>query len=387
MSQRMKKNQLNIGVHHLHHYARTEEHIRDVVAAGVEFVTELDCGDRKSFDLFAKYGLGVIVTGVIPKWGGGGYGYVGRMQEKFPPEVYAEGMKNYVDHPAFWGVYFCDEPNAADFRYMGEMVEYVNSHSTDISAYLNLYPNYAQVSQNTEKIIESQLGTPSYEEYIEQYCKYIPTDYISFDYYAYGRGLRYTKDEPNPGMAYLYENLRVVANACRATGRSLWFIGQVNSYFPEIFTSTNQIRMQAFAAMAFGVENIQWGCYTAGWWHNQVLDKTEEFSYFYMDNYYLKTLVEMGYIGLIFFVILLVGLAVWGIRAIYQSDDGAVSGVDPLFRNEGNLKVLTVGIFSGMMGVLLHCYFENIFEEPYMMAYFWGLAAAVMYAGFFRKRS
>ena len=129
--------------------------------------------------------------------------------------------------------------------------------------------------------------------------------------------------------------------------------------------------------------------------NNQVLDKTEEFSYFYMDNYYLKTLVEMGYIGLIFFVILLVGLAIWGIRAIYQSDDRYVSGkgcgpvdrtVDPLFRNEGNMKPLTVGIFSGLMGVLLHCYFENIFEEPYMMAYFWGLAAAVMYAGFFRKR-
>ena len=39
------------------------------------------------------------------------------------------------------------------------------------------------------------------------------------------------------------------------------------------------------------------------------------------------------------------------------------------------------------MGVLLHCYFENIFEEPYMMAYFWGLAAALMYAGFFRKNA
>ncbi len=122
--------------------------------------------------------------------------------------------------------------------------------------------------------------------------------------------------------------------------------------------------------------------------NNQVLDKTEEFSYFYMDNYYLKTLVEMGYVGLIFFVILLVGLAVWGIRAIYQSDDRVLArSVDPLFRNEGNMKPLTVGIFSGLMGVLLHCYFENIFEEPYMMAYFWGLAAAIMYAGFFRKRS
>ena len=130
--------------------------------------------------------------------------------------------------------------------------------------------------------------------------------------------------------------------------------------------------------------------------NNQILDKTEEFSYFYMDNYYLKTMVEMGYIGLIFFVLVLVGLAIWGIRAIHQSDDRFEHGkgyvapdrsVDPLFRNEGNIKALTVGIFSGLMGVLLHCYFENIFEEPYMMAYFWGLAAAIMYAGFFRKRS
>lgn len=123
--------------------------------------------------------------------------------------------------------------------------------------------------------------------------------------------------------------------------------------------------------------------------NNQVLDETEEFSYFYMDNYYLKTMVEMGYVGIIFFVILLAGLAFWGLRAIYQSDYGVLKNrsIDPLFRNEGRLRVLAVGIFSGLMGVLVHCYFENIFEEPYMMAYFWGLAAALMYAGFFRNKS
>lgn len=122
--------------------------------------------------------------------------------------------------------------------------------------------------------------------------------------------------------------------------------------------------------------------------NNQVLDETEEFSYFYMDNYYLKTLVEMGYIGLIFFVLLLAALAVWSIRAIHQSGCGyAVDcSIDPLFRNQGNLQVMAVGIFAGLAGVLTHCYFENIFEEPYMMAYFWGLAAALMYAGFFRRK-
>ena len=36
--------------------------------------------------------------------------------------------------------------------------------------------------------------------------------------------------------------------------------------------------------------------------------------------------------------------------------------------------------------MLVHCYFENIFEEPYMMAYFWMMAAMLVYLGFFRQR-
>ena len=121
--------------------------------------------------------------------------------------------------------------------------------------------------------------------------------------------------------------------------------------------------------------------------NNQLLDKTEEFSYFYMDNYYLKTLVEMGYTGLIFFLLPLAVLVIFGFRSVYRSGQHfqANRNVDPLMRNAGNDKLMAVGIFSGLAGVLTHCYFENIFEEPYMMAYFWGLAAVLIFAGFFRK--
>jgi len=121
--------------------------------------------------------------------------------------------------------------------------------------------------------------------------------------------------------------------------------------------------------------------------NNQLLDKTEEFSYFYMDNYYLKTLVEMGYAGLFFFLLLLVVFVLFGMRSIYRSGQNFRSdkSIDALIRNEGNEKLLAVGIFSGLMGVLTHCYFENIFEEPYMMAYFWGLAAVLIFVGFFRR--
>ena len=109
---------------------------------------------------------------------------------------------------------------------------------------------------------------------------------------------------------------------------------------------------------------------------NKVIEETDTFQYFYMDNYYLKTLVEMGYIGLIFFILLLVGMVLWCLRSIGRTG----------YNGSDRTRVLAVSLFAGMCGVLVHCYFENIFEVPYMMAYFWSMAAAVLYLGYFRKK-
>ncbi len=98
---------------------------------------------------------------------------------------------------------------------------------------------------------------------------------------------------------------------------------------------------------------------------NQYLEITEEFQYFYLDNYYLKIAVEMGYFGIAAFLILVLFLVVSGIRSYAR------------VRHDG-MAPLSAGILSGLTGVLMHCLFENIFEEPYMMALFWGLAAALI---------
>ncbi|MBO4684210.1 MAG: hypothetical protein J5600_02645, partial [Desulfovibrio sp.] len=47
---------------------------------------------------------------------------------------------------------------------------------------------------------------------------------------------------------------------------------------------------------------------------------------------------------------------------------------------------LCAGTLAGLCGVLAHCYFENIFEEPYMAVCFWTIAAMMMYLGFIRDR-
>jgi O-antigen ligase len=96
---------------------------------------------------------------------------------------------------------------------------------------------------------------------------------------------------------------------------------------------------------------------------NQVI---EGMRYFYMDNYYLKTLVEMGWLGLSGYLFLLASLLVSGIRAYTR-----VYG-DP------RLRAMASALLASLAGVLAHCLFENIFEVPYMLAYFWMLGGALL---------
>ncbi len=97
-----------------------------------------------------------------------------------------------------------------------------------------------------------------------------------------------------------------------------------------------------------------------------------DIAYFYMDNYYLKTLIEMGYIGLAGYVVLLIATIFTGLRAVYRTKGTKWSAV-------------TCALLAGMVGVLTHCFTENIFEVPYMNAYFWGMAAVLVWLGFLWK--
>ncbi len=94
--------------------------------------------------------------------------------------------------------------------------------------------------------------------------------------------------------------------------------------------------------------------------------------YMYVDNYYVKTLVENGIIGLCAMGSALVGLIWNGIRACGRSSDTPY-------------KPLCAGMFAGLIGILVQSFFESLWEEPYMMALFFAVAGMMIYAGFLRK--
>ena len=266
---RMDRSRLNIGAYILQPYARSEAHIKDLADCGIDFVICID-NDRAALDLLDKYGVGAIVTGVVPGWWGGDGNNAGTLKDRHPLSEYEAAAAAFEDHPAIWGIDIGDEPSALDFPYYGKVMERVEELFPNQFAFLNLYPNYASVAQNTEEQALSQLGTATYEEHIEQYCQYIPADYLSYDFYYKVAGIE--KD---------YANLKVVSDACHKNNLDMWVTVQVNSLDPEVWISENELRFQAFSALAFGASNLSWACYTAGWWSNQVVDgegnKTEQY--------------------------------------------------------------------------------------------------------------
>ena len=267
----MDRSKFNIGTYILNENAKTEKHIKEIAECGLDFFVGVPY-ETQTLDYFHKYGVGVFVRGTMPTWWGGDGKNAGTMYKCNPLSVYVESGKKFKDHPALFGLEIGDEPSALDFPHFGKAFTCIKeSFPSRLLPFLNLYPNYASVADNTDAQKVNQLGTPTYKEHIDVYCKYFPADYICYDYYPYAAGY--------PGH---YENLRIVANACRSTGRSLWIVLQVNSHTKERFISENQLRMQAYSALAFGAEAIIWSCYTQGWWENNVLDengnKTEQYA-------------------------------------------------------------------------------------------------------------
>lgn len=246
---------MNIGTYYLRPYACTECHVKELKECGIDFVVCMQ-NNKEHLDLLDKYGVGAIVSGIIPS------SFLTDTYSGKAKEEYENSVKAFSDHPAIWGIDCGDEPSSTEFIRYGDIIKSVTRDFNNKAAYVNLCPNYGILATCTPEERYSQLGTHDYNEYIEKFCKCVGTDYICYDFYLYSCNVKRA-----------YENLCTVSDACKRYNRGMWIVLQVNSHVPDKLISENMLRFQAFSAMAFGAENITWACYTAGWWYNQVLDE------------------------------------------------------------------------------------------------------------------
>ena len=266
MNKRIPEDKFIIGAYILQPYAQTEAHIKELSECGVRLVVCFAPKDRSVLDLLEKYHVGCIITGILPGWWGGDGTKAGTLHERNTLDIYEKKASEFADHPAVWGIDIGDEPSALDFDHYGKIARTVDRCFTNQLPYLNLYPNYASVAANNEDQTMCQLGTATYAEHIQRYIEEIDLPYISYDFYVYSL-------PESIGVGKMLDNFRIVADACRKTGRRFWYIPQVNGLHETDFTSEDMLRYQAYIAMCYGATVINWACYTGGWWCNNVLDK------------------------------------------------------------------------------------------------------------------
>jgi hypothetical protein len=263
-----------IGVDGMKPYACTEDHLKAMKACHVDMF-EGPIVDLKTLDLMQKYGLGCYLSDIVPRWWGGSKDcHGGTMAEKCPLSMYDEFLAKMPEHPALWGTEVGDEPSALDFRHYGAIMRHMGARRPKMGHMVCLFPCYAMPGIAGKDPAESQLGARDYETYIAEFCKHVDVDYIATDVYPWGWHVK---------RSQFFENLRIVADAALASGRSWSVVLQGNRFYEDYgggnvgsgrSMTVNTMRFQANAALAFGTDHLWWGCWALGWWTENVVDPT-----------------------------------------------------------------------------------------------------------------
>ena len=265
---RFDRTKFHIGAYYFKDMIADEAHAKELVDCGLDFMVNVSAKSRKTLDLLHRHGIGVIARDVVAGWFGGGTNCA-RIAELRPMQGYVESLDRFaksLDHPAIWMIDICDEPGATTFRHFGDVCRLFREKCPGILPYMNIFPNYAPPDDLKHPEKESFLCTGSYRQYIELYTELCPLPYISFDNYP-------MRDDPTYRRPLYFENLRVVSEACRATGRDFWYVPGISTTWKDRRVSVNQLRYQAFSSMAYGSVSIAWACWCAGWWNFNIYDK------------------------------------------------------------------------------------------------------------------
>ena len=257
-----------------------DAHVRELADCGIDNVQGKLSDKGKSF--LAKYGVYVRGESPFPTfWGPSVYGQMQKVREhggvealekRYPFERYVKAAEAYRPRSNEWSYNIGDEMSVREFPYLARIVNLAREKHPDCEPHINHHPCWQRGNR-----VEWHLGT-NYVDMIRAYCRTVPTDYVSYDFYLYEFGLKDPKNAANNlklrdfGTARYLDNLRIVADACRDNGRMFDFIAGVNAQ-QEAFEVTEQmIRYQAYTAMAFGVQKLSWACWSKGWWHRNVVD-------------------------------------------------------------------------------------------------------------------
>jgi hypothetical protein len=154
-------------------------------------------------------------------------------------------LDDYRNYPAFAGFNIRDEPNANLFAQIGTVNKLLRGLDPKKLGYVNLFPTYAN---------SDQLGTSTYQDYLDQYVAEVRPDFVSFDHYALLG--------PSPGLRedYFY-NWVLVRNKALQADLPLWGFILACAHFDYRLPTEAELLWQINVGLAYGCKGIQYFTY------------------------------------------------------------------------------------------------------------------------------
>jgi hypothetical protein len=183
-----------------------------------------------------------------------------------------------IDSPNLWAIEVHDEPPAYVFESIGKEGLAMLEHLPGVAQINNLYPNEAT---------REQLGSLGYDNYLWEYVEAVSSDFLCYDHYPY-TGKNKTATDFHDWL----KNLTAVRNVCLETGRDMYVIAQVSNTQAGGLISADQLRFQAYSAMAFGYKSVSWFLWKSDDWSSVYYqgERTEQYEKLVEVNAELKAL-------------------------------------------------------------------------------------------------
>lgn len=162
-----------------------------------------------------------------------------------------QAVQKFRDEDQVAGWFLTDEPATNMFstwRYHLGRIRAADYPGSEKFIYLNMLPVYASAAQ---------LGTESYEEYVERFANELNPGMLSYDNYS-------ILNDAN-GTAYLldsfFSNLETVARVSRQTCQPFWAFALSIQFGPYAMPTRQYLEYQIFSALAYGAQGVQYFTY------------------------------------------------------------------------------------------------------------------------------
>lgn len=250
-----------------YHHNTFKDHAKGLKGMADCHFTLADAADPQDFKLCEKLGLSVVVS-VNPHLEGGDWGKMSDEEiDKYVRKMVDKGGRS----KAIIGYHICDEPSSTVFSSLAKAVAAVRKYAPGKWSTINLYPNYATIW--TEDKIKSQLGTKSYQEYLDMFVSVVKPDIITYDNYMVQMSM--DMKQPERAAKY-YTNLLDVRKIAIKNNLPFWNVVSGNQVRPyTTIPSPANLALQAYTSLAAGAGGIRWYTYWKGGYNYAPIDENE----------------------------------------------------------------------------------------------------------------